>query len=170
MSVDIKSSIDTTIEYLTQHPEKTRYTAEPVTAVLEEGLRCRIEGPNGATLASDMPSGVGGGGTAPTPSWLSRAALATCEATVIALRAAREGVSLTELEVAVEGEFDNRGVLGMDDSVPAGPLSLRTRVRIGADGVDPEILRQIVEWATSHSPVGDVFHRTVPTEVELEIA
>lgn len=58
----------------------------------------------------------------------------------------------------------------MDDSVLAGPLSVRTRVRIGAAGVAPERLREIVEWAETHSPVSDVCRRAVPTKVEVEIA
>ena len=57
-------------------------------AVLEGGgLRCRAEGPNGAVLVTDMPRPVGGTASAPTPGWMLRAALANCDATVIAMRA-----------------------------------------------------------------------------------
>ncbi len=57
------------------------------------------------------------------------------------------------LEVTVASESDDRGLLGMDESIPAGPLSARVRVRIAADDVDPERQRGLVEWADRHSPV-----------------
>jgi hypothetical protein len=58
----------------------------------------------------------------------------------------------------------------MDDEVPAGPLSSRTRVRITADGVDPQALRELVEWADRHSPISDATRRAVPMSVEVESA
>ena len=128
-----------------------------------------MEGPNGAALVSDMPEGVGGGDSAPSPGWLLRAAVASCDATVIAMRAAQEGVELSTLEVTVDSESDDQGLLGMDDSVPAGPLSTRIRVKIAAEGVQPEKLREIVQWADHHSPVSDAVQRAVPTTVEIEI-
>src|SRR5947209_4993929 len=78
------------------------------------------DGPTGA-VTTDMPHSVGGGASAPTPAWLMRAALASCDATLVAMEAARDGVELTDLKVTVESESDFRGVLGVDDSVHAGP-------------------------------------------------
>ena len=166
----IQQSIENVTHYLAEHPLECRSPDSAATAVVEEGLRCRAEGPHGALLISDMPKALGGGGAAPSPGWLSRAALANCDATVIAMRAAQVGVTLTTLEVTVESESDDRGLLGMDDAVPAGPLSVRTCIRIGADGVEPERLREIVHWAEAHSPVGDALKRAVPSKTEVEIA
>ena len=171
MSVEhIRKSIEGVIEYLTQHPAEARYADKLATAVIEEGLRCRTDGPDGVMVVTDMSPAVGGGGAAPSSGWLLRAALASCDATVIAMRAAQEGVTLTTLEVAVDSESDDRGLLGMDDSIPAGPLSVRTRMRIAAAGVAPERLREIVEWAEAHSPVSDAICRAVPRKVDVEIA
>lgn len=164
-----QQAMEHVIKYLAEHPDECRYTDTVATAVIEEGLRCRAEGLNGAMLVSDMPKALGGGGSAPSPGWLSRAALANCDATVIAMRAAQSGVALTTLEVTVDSESDDRGLLGMDDAIPAGPLSVRTRIRIGADGVEPERLREIVQWAEAHSPVGDAINRAVPMKVEVEV-
>ena len=171
MTVDpIRKSIKGAIEYLAQHPDEARYTDKAATAVIEEGLRCRADGPAGAMVVTDMPPAVGGEGEAPSPGWLLRATLATCDATLIAMRAAQEGVTLTTLEVAVDSESDDRGLLGMDDSIPAGPLSMRTRIRIAAAEVAPERLRGIVEWAEAHSPVSDALRRAVPSKVNVDIA
>ncbi len=166
----IRESISGAIRFLREHPDKARYRDSHATAVLESGLRFRAEGPEGAIVVSDMPRGVGGHGSAPTPGWLMRAALAACDATLIAMRAAQEGVELTTLEVTVDSESDDRGLLGMDDDVHAGPLSMRTQVRIGAEGVTEEKLRAIVEWAELHSPVADAICRAVPSKTEIQIA
>jgi uncharacterized OsmC-like protein len=136
-------------------------------AVLDGGLRCTLSTGEGPVATSDMPTQVGGDASAPTPGWFMRAALAACDATSIAMRAARLGVQLDTLEVSVESETDSRGLLGMDDTVPAGPLSITTHVRIGAAGADPAQLRQIVEWALAHSPVADAIKRSVSVRVDM---
>lgn len=166
----IRQSIEGVITHLKEHPDEARSTDRAATAIWERGLRFRAEGPRGALVVTDMSKALGGEGSAPSPGWLMRAALATCEATVIAMRAAQEGIELTTLTVSVESESDSRGLLGMDDSVPAGPLSIRARICIGADRASEGRLHQIIRWAQAHSPVGDAIHRAVPTKTEVEIA
>jgi uncharacterized OsmC-like protein len=166
----IGRSIEAARKYLAEHPEEARYTDSAASAVVEDGLRCRVEGPNGATVYTDMPAGVGGAATAPSPGWFARAGHASCEATLISMRAAELGIVLHRVEVVVDSESDDRGILALDDQVPAGPLSLRTRVRISADGVDPQELRDLVAWADHHSPISDATRRTVPMTVEVEFA
>ncbi|MGH8957980.1 MAG: OsmC family protein, partial [Acidimicrobiia bacterium] len=164
----IRHSIESAIAYLDEHPEKSHYTDSPATAVIE-GLKARVTGPGGTSVISDMPEGVGGRGSAPSPGWLLRAAIASCDATVIAMRAAQERIDLSSLEVTVDSESDDRGILGMDDSVPAGPLRTSIRVKIAAEGVSAEKLREIVEWADHHSPVSDALQRAIPKTVEVEV-
>src|SRR6266480_4172683 len=101
----IRRAMETACAHLTEHPE-----AAAATAVREDGLRFRVEGPKGA-VTTDMAGSVGGGASAPTPAWLMRAALASCDATLIAMEAARAGIELIELKVTVDSESDFRGVL-----------------------------------------------------------
>jgi uncharacterized OsmC-like protein len=164
----IWDSIKSARDYLSQHPSECRVTDPPATAVIEQGLRCRVEGPEGAVLLTDMPSSVGGDGTAPTPGWAARAAQASCDATVIAMRAAELGIQLQRLEVIADSESDHRGLLGMDDAAPVGPAWSRIRVRVDAVGATPDQLRELVEWADRHSPVSDAMRRSVPVTVEVE--
>jgi uncharacterized OsmC-like protein len=166
----IHQSIEDVIKLYSEHPEKALSTDKAAVAVIQGGLRCKAEGPNGAVAITDMPKGIGGGGAAPTPGWFLRAALASCDATVIAMRAAQLGVVLTRLEVTVDSHSDDRGLLGVGDAVPPGPLSMRVHVLIAADGVSPEQLREMVEWAESHSPVGDAVRRGIPSSTEIDIA
>jgi uncharacterized OsmC-like protein len=155
-------------DYLHEHPNEARYTDSAATATIDEGLRCQVVGPKGQLLVSDMPGTVGGAGSAASPGWLLRAAHAACDATVIAMRAAELGITLSRLEVMVDSESDDRGLLGMADQVPAGPLSTRVRIAIAAEGVPEEQLREIVEWAREHSPVDDAIRRAVPVTVEMQ--
>ena len=46
-----------------------------------------------------------------------RAAYASCVATLIAMRAAEEGWSLGMLEVTIDSESDDRGILGISSAV-----------------------------------------------------
>jgi uncharacterized OsmC-like protein len=156
-------------EYLGQRPDEARYTDTTAVARIENGLRCRVEGPGGASLVSDMSAGVGGGASAPSPGWLLRGAHAACDATVIAMRAAEEGVELSRLEVVVDSESDDRGILGMDAAVPAGPLRMRVRVSVASVGTSEAKLREIIAWAREHSPVDDAVGRAVPIDVEVTI-
>jgi uncharacterized OsmC-like protein len=166
---NIRSSIEGTISYLKANPEKARNKATAAKAVLEKGLKVCITGPKDQVIISDMPTTVGGEGSAPTPSWFMQAALATCNATGIAMKAAQEGIELTTLEVSIYSESDTRGIFGFDESIKAGPLNMRTRVRIGAEGVPEEKLHEIVKWNEKHSWVGNAICRAVPLETEVEI-
>jgi uncharacterized OsmC-like protein len=162
----IRSAIERALGYLAEHPEEARYTDSAATAILEEGLRIRVEGPAGESVATDMPESVGGTNSAPSPGWLFRAALASCEATLIAMRAAQHGVSVSRLEVRVASQSDDRGMLGIDPDVPAGPLSIT--VRVGARSDAPDRLRKIVEWGHAHCPVRDAAGRAVPVALEID--
>ena len=166
----IRNSIETAIDYLSQHPNEARYTDSLATAELEEGLRFRIVDPEGRKLVSDMPESIGGGNEAPSPGWLLRAAIASCTATLTAMRAAQLKVQLTELKVLVDSESDDHGILGMEESIPAGPLSVRIRFHILADGASERELREVVDWAVKHCPVTDALQRDIPLTTEVEFS
>ena len=97
-----------------EQPERASSQDPPATAILEEGLRTQVTGRRGERVATDMVPALGGGGSAPSPGWLLRAAMASCTATAIAVRAAVLGISLDTLEVGVHSESDTRGLLGLD--------------------------------------------------------
>lgn len=84
----IREAMQGVIAYYTEHPDHALSQDKEAVAVIEEGLRARAVGPDGQTLVCDMPAGVGGGASAPTPGWTMRASLANCEAIMIALAAA----------------------------------------------------------------------------------
>jgi uncharacterized OsmC-like protein len=165
----IRSAIETACAHLTEHPEAAVSTDAAATAIREEGLRFRVEGPKG-TLTTDMANSVGGGASAPTPAWLMRAALASCDATLIAMEAARDGVELTDLKVTVDSESDFRGVLGVDGSVHAGPRAVRVCIEVAAANATDDQLREIVQRAEARSPVRDAVVREVSMATEIVTA
>lgn len=154
MTARIREALAKVAEGVAKNPEKARSRNAPATALLENGLRCRVTGPAGELLHTDMPSSMGGDASAPNPAWFMRASLASCNATAIAMRAARLGIELTELEVSVSSETDHRGILGLDDDVSAAMRPLHMKVRISARDASAQDLEALVEWACSHSPVG----------------
>ena len=150
--------------YLRDHPDEARYTDSAATAVIVDGLHCTVTGPDGDTVDTDMPASVGGSALAPSPGWLLRAAAASCVATLLAMRAASMGRALNGLQVTVDSVSDDRGILGIDESVPAGPFS--TRVVVSAKGAKDADLRELAEWALAHCPVTDAIRRALPVELQ----
>lgn len=162
----IRSAMETASRKLTEHPEMAVGTDAAASAVRERGLRFRIDGPGGA-VTSDMSESVGGGATAPTPGWLLRASLAACDATLVAMEAARDGIELSDLTVSVESDSDFRGVLGVDGGAHAGPLAIRTRIELAAHGATGDQLREIVRRAEARSPVRDALARKLSMSTEI---
>jgi uncharacterized OsmC-like protein len=156
-------------QHLRAHPEDGAGTDAFARAVLDAGLRMRIEGPSGQTARTDMPASIGGEASAPSPGWLLRAGVASCTATVIVLRAAALGITLDRLEVNVVSQSDDRGMLGTDDSVPAGFLSGRMEIRLAAAGIDPKTLEALANWGVAHSPMADALCRAVPLETSIAV-
>jgi uncharacterized OsmC-like protein len=156
--------------YLTEHPDEARYRDAHARARLSDGLRVEIDGPGGEQLVTDMPRSIGGAATAPSPGWYLRAAAASCVASLIGIRAAMTGLELPAdtVTVTVDSESDDRGILGLDDAIPAGALSMRVSVSLTEVSIDRAMFEDVVRWAVEHCPVTDTARRAVPIELELD--
>jgi uncharacterized OsmC-like protein len=173
MAASDTSSIATAIAsvrtYFEQHPEQAISQDPAARARLVDGLRVDVEGPKGWSVSTDMATALGGGGSAPSPGWLMRAAVASCDAVLVAIQAAEEGVRLTHLEAEVTSESDDRGLVGGAD-VPAGPLRVNLQVRLATeDHLDEGAVAALVARALRRSPVSEALGRVVPIEVEVKI-
>ena len=153
--------------YLTDHPDEARYRDSVARARLESGLVVKVVGPGGESLTTDMPSGIGGTASAPSPGWYLRAAAAACVASLIVIRAAATGASVRSVDVEVDSESDDRGILGLDPAIPAGALSTKVVASIDAPGLDRGAVEALATWAVEHCPVTDTIARAVPITVEL---
>ena len=169
MSSAIASALESLTTTIKANSEKARAKYAPATATLAEGLKCRVTGPSGESLVTDMNKAMGGAASAPNPGWYFRASIAACCSTAIAMNAARRGINLTTLEVTVEADGDNRGILGMDDAVSAGHAALRTNVKIAADNASPEQLQELVRYAEARSPVGCTVRDAPPNSLHVDL-
>jgi uncharacterized OsmC-like protein len=154
-------------DYLTEHPDEARYRDSVAVAHAGENLLVTVRGPGEESVTTDMPTGIGGTATAPSPGWLLRAAAASCVASLIVIRAAATGIALRGVDVEVDSESDDRGILGLDDAIPAGALSMRVAVAIDAPAADPGARRDLARWALEHCPVTEGLGRAVPLELVI---
>ncbi len=166
--MSIADAVAAASQYLTDHPEEARYRDSAARATLSSGLKVEVTGPTGEHLTTDMPGGIGGTASAPSPGWILRAAAAACVASLIAIRAAATEATIRSLDVEVDSESDDRGILGLDAAIPAGALSMRIVVSIDAPGLDQAARESLVAWAVEHCPVTDTIQRAVPTAVEVK--
>ncbi len=165
MTDAIRDALKGASAYLTEHPDEARYTDSLARARVEDGLRIRVDGPGGESITTDMPGAVGGGGAAPSPGWFLRAAVAACVTSLAVMRAAQLEIEGFTCEVEVDSESDDRGILGLDASVPGGPLSMRIGFRM--TGADSARLEEVAQWAIEHCPVSDAVRRAVPLRIEF---
>jgi uncharacterized OsmC-like protein len=168
-TTSVREALEKTSRAIAERPEAAYSKSVPATARVLAGLRCEVTGPNRETVHTDMPPTMGGIASAPAPGWLFRAAVASCTATTIAMRAARLGINLTTLEVTAESFSDNRGILGLDDNVSAGLSELTVRVKIGARDVPADGLRELAEWGDIHSPVACTARNSSSYSLEVDV-
>jgi uncharacterized OsmC-like protein len=166
---EIGDAVARATAYLADHPDEARYRDSAATARLGSGLRVEVAGAAGEQLATDMPRGIGGDASVPSPGWFFRAAAASCVASLIGIRAATLGIELGPggVEVVVDSESDDRGILGLDHAIAAGALSMKVVVRISGTKLGTDARTALARWALDHCPVTDTAARAVPIELEV---
>jgi uncharacterized OsmC-like protein len=166
-AVAIAEAVAQATAYLTQHPDEARYRDSAAHAHLDSGLTVSVTGPSGEALRTDMPAGIGGTGSAPSPGWAFRAAAASCVASLVVIRAAEKRIELTSVDVDVDSESDDRGILGLNPAIPAGPLSMKVVVSVVARHAGRDAIDELATWAVAHCPVTDAVSRSVPLTLEI---
>ncbi len=125
----ISSAISEARRHLEQNPQHATGEDGAVHARLRGGLVVEASDGDDHAVVTDMPPSVGGGGSGFKPGGLLRAALASCDATLLAMEAAARDIELSRLEVVVESSSDHRGMLGFDG---APPWTARVSARLSA--------------------------------------
>ena len=131
-----------------QKPLKDRYRSDPKSSVIT--LRASGSG-TGAPVACSVDigravyeaqahSGVGGPGTAACSGDLLLGALAACAQITCQMVAAAMGIPTERIEVAVEGDLDLQGTLGLSREVPVGFETIRVGFDVDAPGATPDQL------------------------------
>jgi putative redox protein len=116
-------------------------------------------------LTVDEPVTVGGGEAGPSPIETALVALASCQAITYRLWATKLGIALVSVGVAVEADYDARGLLGVDGYHRPGLDDVRVTVTLeGPDAATSQQLRAAVD---QHCPVLDLFRAGVPVTTSL---
>lgn len=165
----IREAIDNVAKAIAANPEKGLAKNSPAIASLTKDLTFSITGPKGEKAQTDMPGALGGGNGVPQPGWLMRASLAACTGTVIAMRAAQLGIALDKLDVTVESQGDNRGMLGLDDTVSAALIGLCAVVHIRAAKATADELASLVRWGDAHSPVACTLRHALGADIKVVV-
>ncbi|WP_306260800.1 OsmC family protein [Pararhizobium sp. IMCC21322] len=96
-----------------------------------DGLACTVrEGK--FTAVTDLGYGMGGTVAGPSPGFYARTAIAGCVAIGVKMAAARDGISLRTVDVAVTTDFDDLAIFGLGDST-AAPVETRILIRVDTD-------------------------------------
>jgi uncharacterized OsmC-like protein len=162
----IKTALDRAANTITTRPAigQRVYVS---TAIVEEGLTCRVREKDHVIIA-DLPPSMGGDSQGPSPSTLLRAALSSCVAMGVKMWAARLDVPMERVEVRVETGVDARGQFGVAGSVTPGFESFRTSIDV-VSPAHPDRIAEIVETSLRFSPLIDALRQPQAVETELRI-
>ena len=161
-----RASLERAKRLFLEKPAAAKTCNARATEAWRDGLSCEVSGPGSERAITDMPEPLGGKAEGCNPGWLLRAGIASCAATVIAMRAAMQGIALNTLEVKVDSESDARGLVGIGDA-PTALGNLRMSVKIGADGVPEAQLRELAAWGEATSPVSCTLRARPPVALDV---
>ena len=165
-AIEIKTAIERTAKVFEQTPSVGRGTRK-ATARIVDGLKTEVQ-EGDFKLISDMPEALGGSNAGPNAGALARMSLGACLVVGYAMWFSREDVPFDGIDVEVEGDLDQAGMLGVNESASPGHDSLRVKVNINSQAPQAEIER-VIELADSHSPIIHLFTNSVPVARELNL-
>lgn len=151
---------------VTLRPERGQRTYRNI-ASLTEGTLCHVE-EGGRRLTMDVGKALGGNDDGPNPSMVLRSAVSGCVAIGIKQWAARHGIMIERIEVALETSIDARGQLGVCDEKTPGFEKSTLNILVVSTASKNEIERAI-DLSIRYSPVLDAFVNPQPYELQLTV-
>ncbi len=115
------------------------------------GLSCDVQHED-RTLRVDLPRAEGGGATGPHPGQLLRASVGACLVMACTQWAKRLDVAIDDVQLDIACSYDERGQLGIDDSVPVGWQRIELDLAITSTAPAADIER-VVDTARRLSPM-----------------
>jgi uncharacterized OsmC-like protein len=157
-----------------QKPLKQRYRSDPKASQITlraEGsqsgapVSCSVD-IGRAVYEAQAHSGVGGPGTAACSGDLLLGALSACAQITCQMVAAAMEIPVERVQVAVEGDLDLRGTLGISREVPIGFENIRVQFDIDASRATPEQLQALREKTEQYCVVMQTLAR--PPRIQIE--
>ncbi|WP_028485521.1 OsmC family protein [Thiomicrorhabdus chilensis] len=121
-------------------------------------------------IVVDEPPGLLGEDTAPNPSEMALLSLGSCLSVGVQANATARGITLTKLEVSLEGDINITAVWGtgdIDPNKPLGVTDVRAYFEIEAPGTSQEDIQALVDHAMKWSPVANTYMNKVNMSGEL---
>jgi len=163
---DLKAVMERNIRAIKLRPGIGQGTAT-TTVRIRNGMTADIEdGP--WKMIADEGADLGGAGLGPDPGVFTRAGLGSCLAIGYVMWASVLDVPLDNVEVTVEADYDARGGLAVDDSVPPGWGAVRYTAKISSPAPEAQV-RELVDHADHHSSVLDIIRRAIPVSGDVSI-
>lgn len=132
----------------------------------DEGFRSSAKIRDFDPVASDEPTSLGGGDTAPNPVEQLLASLGNCLVVGYAANATAVGIEIKSLSIELEGDLDLRTFLGLDPDGNAGYEAIRVKVDLDSDAT-PDQVAQLHETVVGTSPVGHSLSLAVPVTIDM---
>ena len=121
------------------------------------------------TVDLDEPTGLDATDMAASAHEHVLSAVGGCMMVGFVLNATKRGIRIDDLEIALEGSFDNiRKWAGVDDTGNPGYGGINAKVFVKADA-DEETLREIWRLAVEGSPVAQTVCRETPITTDFEV-
>jgi len=165
--MDLRSIQKPLKEQYRNDPNSSRITLRAKGSQIDAPVACSID-IGRAVYQAEAHKGVGGAGTGACSGDLLLGALAACAQITCQMVATAMGIAAQRIEVAVEGDLDLRGTLGISKDVPVGFESIRVRFDVDAPGATPEQLRGLQEKTEQYCVVMQTL--THPPKVQTEWA
>lgn len=114
------------------------------------------------TIQSDEPAILGGEDAFPNPVEYALAGLLSCQAVTYRVWAAKLGIEVEDIDIAIEGDLDVRGFFGLDEQIRPGFGQIRVAVQVRGPET-PQRYAELQAAVDAHCPVLDLFAN--PTRV-----
>src|SRR5271157_2254019 len=157
-----------------QKPLKEKYRSDPTASRItlrakgsqtDAPVTCSVD-LGRAIYQAEAHKGVGGGGTGACSGDLLLGALAACAQITCQMVATAMGIPTERIEVAVEGDLDLRGTLGVSKDVPVGFEAIRLHFDIAAPKATPEQMSALREKTEQYCVVMQTLTR--PPKLQTE--
>lgn len=152
-----------------EDPDASRITLRARGSQTDAPVTCSVD-IGRAVYEAQAHGGVGGPGTGACSGDLLLGALAACAQITCQMVATAMGIETRRIEVAVDGDLDLRGTLGIDREVSAGFEAIRVRFEIDAPGASDEELASLRDKTERYCTVLQTLLRPPAIETVLERA
>ncbi len=163
--MDLRSVQKPLKEQYRKDPNSSRITIKALGSQTDTPISCSVD-IGRALYEAQAHQGVGGIGTAACSGDLLLGALAACAQITCQMVATALGIATQRVEVAVEGDLDLRGTLGMAKDVPVGFENIRVRFTIEAPEATEEQLATLREKTEQYCVVMQTLNHPPALQVD----